>query len=501
MAEPSTGRADASVSLLLNGEPLHYAGAADMTLLDWLRTGRGLKGTKEGCAEGDCGACTVVVGTLADGRVQHRAINACIALMPMLSGRSVWTVEGLAGPGGSLHPAAAAMIDRQASQCGFCTPGFVMSLAAAAMSDRRLLDRREIGDELAGNLCRCTGYGPIIEAARRMGEIARPDWESERLQREREGLASLAVATGATGEQPALLSGQQPMAHLPSSLDELDRLLASRPAATIVAGATDIGLHVTKALRPLGPQIHLDRVPELRAIDVAAGRLVIGAMVTYSQAEPVFAAQIPALAELVRRIGSRQVRNAGTIGGNIANGSPIGDMPPALIALGATLVLRAGGTERRIPLEDYFLAYGRQDRRPGEYVRAVELDLPGPGRLLGFHKVSKRFDQDISAVCGGFNIALGDDGTVTGVRIAYGGMAATPRRASHVEAALAGEPWTEATVARACDAYVADFTPITDMRASAGYRLEVARNLIWRVFHESRHGPGATRLVGPDATI
>jgi xanthine dehydrogenase small subunit len=288
--------------------------------------------------------------------------------------------------------------------------------------------------------------------------------------------------------------------YAPTTLAELSRLTALHPTAPLIAGATDVGLWVTKQHRPLPVTIYIGRVGELRKLKVRDNYIEIGANVTYTHAEDILGKHYPDLGELVRRLGSRQVRNSGTIGGNIANGSPIGDMPPALIALGATLTLRRGEAARSIALEDYFIGYGKQDRAPGEFVEAVTIPLDAEPTELACYKVSKRFDQDISAVCGCFNIRI-ESGRVANARIAFGGMAATPKRAKSVEAKLVDQPWTTATIEAAIPAFAEDFTPISDMRASAGYRLKVAQNLLRRCFHEQQHGRAATRLVGHGASL
>ncbi|MBE3636617.1 xanthine dehydrogenase small subunit [Mangrovicoccus algicola] len=443
----------ADVSFLLNGETVRLDGIdPTATLLDWLRDTRGLTGTKEGCNEGDCGACSVIV-TGGDGT--PRALNACILLLPQLHGRAVRTVEGIAGPGGELHPVQKAMVELHGSQCGFCTPGFVASMAAAHSAGATDYD-----DRLAGNLCRCTGYAPIIRAAEAAASAPVPEWMAE--------------DTGLLG---ALDSD------MPTTADALAEWYLANPEGTLIAGATDVGLWVTKQFRALGPVAFLNRIPDLRGITVTEDRIRVGATTTVAEFGSFIAGHHPGLAEMIRRYGSTQVRNAATIGGNIANGSPIGDSPPALIALGATLHLRRGPDRRQIPLEAFFLEYGRQDRRPGEFVEAVS--FPRQPDRLKCYKLSKRFDQDISAVMGAIAITV-EDGTVTAARLAFGGMAGIPARAAAVEAALTGQPWTLETVTAAARWMGEDFTPLSDMRASAGYRLKAASNMLLRYFHEDR---------------
>jgi xanthine dehydrogenase small subunit len=425
--------------------------------LDWLRERRGLCGTKEGCNEGDCGACTVMV----TDETGSRALNACILFLPQLQGKAVRTVEGIAGPGGQMHPVQEAMVAHHGSQCGFCTPGFVVSMAVAHLNGARDHD-----DQLAGNLCRCTGYAPIIRAAEAAEGAPVPEWMRQD--------TALIAATEPGGEVV-------PGAFLPRDSDDLAQWYLANPDATLIAGATDVGLWVTKGLRDLPKVAFLAGVEDLRQIERRGDLLHIGAGVTIADLRRVVAPLIPSLGELFRRYASEQVRNAATIGGNIANGSPIGDGPPALIALGAVLHLRRGDEMRRMPLEEFFLDYRKQDRQPGEFVAGVTMPAVAPA--FRAYKLSKRFDQDISAVCGCFNVGV-EGGVVTAARIAFGGMAGVPKRARAAEAALIGKPWNEATVRAAMAAMDGDFTPLSDMRASADYRREAARNMLLRYFHD-----------------
>ncbi|MGB1025096.1 MAG: xanthine dehydrogenase molybdopterin binding subunit, partial [Rhodospirillaceae bacterium] len=480
----------AQVTFRLNGTVHTVAEPSPTrTLLTYLREDLCLTGSKEGCAEGDCGACTVVVGSLAsDGTVQYRAVNACIQFVGMLDGASVWTVESLKGPDGALHPVQQAMVDQHGSQCGFCTPGFVMTLYAAWLSGE-LPNADSAPDLLAGNLCRCTGYGPIIAAADSLSGLTAPVWEADRRAEDEAWLKAQSQT------DTLIFSDAEQTFIAPADLDDLAWTYADNPEAVIVAGATDVGLWVTKLHRKLRTVIHLGRVAELKTITKTETTLTIGAGVSYTDALDQIGALFPDFAEMMRRIGAVQVRNAGTIGGNVANGSPIGDTPPALIVLGASLVLRHGGTTRRLPIEDFFLDYGKQARNPGELLVAIEIPIPSAPSRLACHKLSKRFDQDITAVCGCFDIQV-QDGLVTQARIAFGGMAGIPKRAAHVEAALVGQPWTEATIETALPAFAKDFTPLSDMRASATYRLEAAANLLKRTFAEYDGALATTRLVG-----
>lgn len=446
------------IAFLLNGNVTRIPGdQATRPLLAFLRDENHLTGTKEGCNEGDCGACTVIL-TDQDG---GRAVNACILLMGQVHGKAVRTVEGLRGPDGALHPVQDAMIRHHGSQCGFCTPGFVMSMAAAHANGATDFDT-----QLAGNLCRCTGYAPIIRAAEDAATQPVPAWMAE-------DLSALPNAGMSTDDVA-----------IPDTVDELADWYAAHPDATLIAGATDVGLWITKHLRTLGPVAFLHRVQGLDAVDMGAEQITIGAGVTVNRLREEIAGLSPALAEMLRRYGSTQVRNSATIGGNLANGSPIGDGAPALIALGADIHLRHGAARRSMPLEAFFVEYGKQDRVPGEFVEKITVPRAGFDRLRCY-KLSKRFDQDISAVCGCFVITVAD-GVVTEARIAFGGMAGTPKRAKAVETALISQPWTEATVQTAMDAFDTDFNPMSDMRASATYRQSAARNMLMRYLLEDQ---------------
>ncbi|MGH6761106.1 MAG: xanthine dehydrogenase small subunit [Phyllobacterium sp.] len=470
-----------AIRFLLNDKLVELENAAPaQTLLDFLRLDRKLRGTKEGCAEGDCGACTVLVGRLLDGELKYESVNACIRFVGSLDGCHIVTVEGLIRADGALHPVQQAMVDTHASQCGFCTPGFVMSLYGLWMQNPKP-SLQEIEKALQGNLCRCTGYAAIIRAAESVtaaGDLAKDPLVSER-NRIKERLAALKDKMRVeAGEGKARLI-------LPADVDDLAMVLEQNPGATIVAGSTDVGLWVTKFMRDISPVVFLSHLDELRAITETGEGVTFGAGVSYTEAYPAITHNFPQLSELWNRIGGEQVRNMGTVGGNIANGSPIGDTPPALIALGATVTLRKGDARRIVDVEKFFIEYGKQDRAPGEFLESVFIPRLAVQDHFAVYKISKRLDEDISSVCGAFRVVLDGERRVQEARIAFGGMAGTPKRAIHVENALIGACWDGGSIEAAIGAFQNDYAPLTDWRATAEYRLLVAQNLLRRFYHET----------------
>ena len=474
-------QAAGSVRFLLNGKTISVSEVAPTTtVLNYLREEVGCKGTKEGCAEGDCGACTVVLAELEDGEPHMKSVNACIQFVPTLHGKALFTVEYLRQKSGDLHPVQQAMVDCHGSQCGFCTPGFVMSLwgvynehQAAGTS----ANRDEVRSALTGNLCRCTGYRPILEAADRMFELPPVAFDKERLKNQLMGL-------NAADASLALQHGDEQF-FAPNTLDELLQLKAQYLEATILAGGTDVGLWVNKQFRDLPIIIYIGDVAELKQVDQTANGLTIGASVTLSKAYQAIHNLYPEMDLMWERFASQPIRNSGTLGGNVANGSPIGDSMPALIAVGAVVTLQSVRGCREMPLEALYLGYMKKDLAEDEIVEAITLPIPDPAQQFRCYKLSKRYDSDISAVFAAFAIVL-ENNKVTHCKIAFGGMAATPKRASQCEQFLLGADWDEATVRQAMQLLSKDYQPMSDMRASDQNRLHSAMNLLYRFYLETR---------------
>ncbi len=462
MLKQSTVNFMETVNFTLNGKSINYRCDPTTTLLEWLREEVGLTGTKEGCNEGDCGACTVLTCSQSQGQVHLNAINACIQFLPQINNKSIITVEGVASPAGKLHPVQEAMIKFNGNQCGFCTPGFIMSMVAAHANHQHDLDIT-----LAGNLCRCTGYDSIYQAGREAFDHPIPPWFDIR-PNDKECDPQVNTPT------------------IQSNLDAFALWYFNHPDATLVAGATDVALWVNKQLKTLNRPCFIGEIQELKTISKFENSLAIGSAVNLNDFEQTIKEIYPSLSALILRFGSVQVRNSATIGGNIANGSPIGDLPPALIALGSTLILRQNDTRREIPIADYFIDYGIQDRKPGEFIEKIIVPMNMPN--LRCYKISKRYDQDISALCGCFSIIVKDHFIIQ-ARVAFGGLAAIPKRATTVEQFLSGKEFNSHTFNEASQLFNEDYKPISDMRASSQYRLKVAQNLLLRYYFDLTESP------------
>ena len=478
--------------------------APTRTVLEWLRETSHCTGTKEGCAEGDCGACTVLVAELDDQAapqaqgVRLSAVNSCLRFLPTLHGKALISVEDLTGTAfegdadaSTLHPAQQAMVACHGSQCGFCTPGFVMSLVAAYEDHHTHgapCDRQALTDALSGNLCRCTGYRPIVAAGEQMLRLPKRTLNRADLAQTLRTLreSDTFAYAGPSAAQP----GRTDRFIAPRTVRALSQQRLEHPHMRLLAGATDIGLWVTKQLRDVGDLLYVGGVAELQSVHIHEQAMHIGAAVRLEVAWRALNAHWPALHAVWKRFAGLSVRQAGTLVGNLANGSPIGDAAPALMALDARLLLRRAEVVREIPLSAFYLGYMRNALSEGEWVQAVVVPLPTaatPGwrEHLRVYKLSKRHDSDISAVCAGLWVGIQDD-RVVAARLAYGGMAATVQRATHAEAALLGQPWTQDTVRSAQAGLAQDFTPIDDLRASAGYRREAAAALLQRFWLHTR---------------
>jgi len=457
--------------------------APTTTLLDHLRLSRGLTGTKEGCGEGDCGACTVALGRLVDGHRLFQPVNACIQLLGQIDGAELVTIEDLA-EGEELHPLQEAMVAHHGSQCGFCTPGIVMSLFTLYQDAETPIDRTSINDQLSGNLCRCTGYAPIASA---MLEACAARPEGRPADHFAKAASDSVACLAALNDGEDIFAGSEnAFFAAPTSLDSLFGLLAQHPQATLIAGNTDVGLWINKRLMPLEKIIHLGRIAALSGIEETADHWRFGATATFASVADGLKGRFSTLDTLFRRIGSRQVRASGTIGGNIANGSPIGDSPPALIALGATLHLISAEGPRDLPLEAFFVDYGKQDRRPGEIVAGVTVPKPAKDLVFFTGKLSKRFDQDITSALGAFAFTLAGE-TIASARIAFGGMAATPKRANATEQAVTGLSLSnERAFALLLATLETDYSPLSDMRASSAYRMAGAKALLLKALLAAR---------------
>lgn len=454
----------------LNGREVDASGAdPNTTLLGWLRE-RGLTGSKEGCAEGECGACAVVVVTEGpDGKTRYQPVNSCLYLLGSAIGREIVTVEGVAN--GALHPVQKAMVELGGSQCGYCTPGFIMSLFAEYYRDGRV--EGELDPEaIAGNLCRCTGYRPIRDAGRRLPLVSDGDGHAARLK---SPAPTDAAVTLTAGERVYLR---------PSSLAGVFDALAQHPGAKLVTGGTDAVVEMNQRLTRYEAIVSLEAVEELRVFEDADDALILGAAVPLAEIEERLDGALPMLEALLPLFSSRLIRNRATLGGNLATASPIGDSPPVLLALGAEVILASAEGERTVPVSELFTGYRKTALKDGEVIAKVRIPRPFP-TIGRFYKVSKRVHDDISTVAAGFAIDLDDAGVVKQARLAYGGVAATPARASDAEKALVGKKWSAEAVADAKTRLARSFTPMTDQRGSADYRAAMVTRLLDKLWAET----------------
>ena len=477
------------IRFILNDEAIELGNfSSSLTLLDYIRLQKSLKGTKEGCAEGDCGACTVLVGRLKSDGIRYETVNSCIRFMGSLDACHVVTIEHLKGENGELHPVQQAMVNQHGSQCGFCTPGFVMSLYALWMSTPNPTNT-QIERALQGNLCRCTGYEPIVKAAIEVSQSSDPVHDKLNLER-----ASIIKQLGDMHNgQRVEIKHEGDLIIIPQDVKDLANARAEHPNSTIVAGSTDVGLWVTKHMHDISPTVFINHLQELHSINVEANGITIGACVSYTDMQSIIAEHFPQMEAFWNRIGGEQVRNMGTVGGNIANGSPIGDTPPALIALGAQVTLSTASDQRTLPLKDFFIEYGKQDRSEGDFVKNVHIPFATPNDMFAVYKISKRRDEDISALCCAIKMNV-ENGVMKNVAIAFGGMAGTPMHAIETEKLLEGKAWSLESIRKAKAGIDLDFSPLTDWRASKEYRSLAAKNVLERFYIEMTDGTSASQL-------
>lgn len=450
------------------------------TVLQFLRSLPTHKGVKEGCAEGDCGACTVVFGQVnQDGRIRYRSVDSCLVFLPMLHGKQLITVENVCSETGALHPVQQAMVDHDGSQCGFCTPGFIMSMLALYKSQSHP-SRHEIDDALTGNLCRCTGYRPIIAAA---AEACAQKGQDHFSSNEAHVAALLkSIPSGSVHIQT-----EDQHYHRPATLAEAVSLKHRYPEALIISGATDVALRVTKRHELLPAILDISGTEELREVSDAADSIHLGAGMVLSDVMGAIENTFPALHSMLSVFGSQQIRNLATIGGNLGTASPIGDTLPVLIAYGASVILESINGRREVAVADFITGYRKTVRRPDEIITRLRIPKPHNGIAVRSYKVSKRKDLDISTVSAGFRLELTSRQHVQSVVLAFGGMAESVKRASRAETALIGRPWVRETIEEVMPLLANEFSPISDARAGAGMRRIAASNLLLKFWTDTTH--------------
>ena len=444
------------------------------TLLNYIRTKLKKTGTKEGCAEGGCGACTVVLGELQNNEISYRAINSCITFLPTLQGKQLILVEDLISKEGSLHPVQQAMVSYHGSQCGFCTPGFVMSLFSMFKKHSKFKDD-EIKDSIAGNLCRCTGYQPIIKAAKSLKNKNKIDHFTKNKKNTINLLKKI-------NNRSIVIYNKGKKYFAPRYVQELKKILKKNIDANFLSGGTDLSLSVTKERKDISSIIYMNSIRELNYIKNNNKYIEIGASTPLIELESYIKKYYPDFTKILKRYGSPQIRNVATVAGNIATASPIGDCLPLLLSLNAQIVLQDLKKTKILFLDNFYVSYRKTNLKKGQFISSIRIPL-FKGNIFKSYKVSKRFDDDISSVCAAFNLEIVKN-KVQRARIAYGGMAVIPKRAIYCEKILSNSLVTDEIIDKAKRALEKDFKPISDMRASRLYRMEVAKNLLEKCFAE-----------------